>query len=344
MTDAANDLAATTEHAKNTLTFMAKVSIPLTPENYHVLYEYLRGENPDLMEDVKALLSRGEGISSTAVQDLYGKHFGQELERASIEWVHTQTNRLLKGIIEDALNAHALTSEYNERLTGHLEQLDGSSKLSRLREVVEKLILDTTRMAESSRHLEEKLDMASSQIEMLKRQLREARHEALVDPLTGLNNRRAFETRLKDALEGFGRHAKPFCVIMLDVDNFKALNDKYGHVVGDAVLQTVAATLNECLRGGDIPARYGGEEFVTMVARTGIADTCVVAERIRRSIGEKRFKIAKTGEMIGRVTVSLGVAESRRDDTVESIVSRADKALYCAKSSGRNVVKSEVDL
>jgi diguanylate cyclase len=106
----------------------------------------------------------------------------------------------------------------------------------------------------------------------------------------------------------------------------------------------VGSILHDSVKGGDFPARYGGEEFVVLLPKTDLPDACTVAEQIRKRISEKRLKRVSTGESLGNITVSLGVSKVGFEDTTDSVVERADKALYLAKNSGRNNTKSERDL
>jgi diguanylate cyclase (GGDEF)-like protein len=161
---------------------------------------------------------------------------------------------------------------------------------------------------------------------------------ATVDGLTGLYVRRYFDTRLREELERSRRFEAPFSVVLLDIDDFKQLNDTHGHALGDRVLRDVAQAMRRCLRGVDIAARYGGEEFAVILPRTAMLDAHAVAERIRHDIGEVR--VVHDGRVVG-VSASLGVAcfpESGAADA-GNLVERADVALYRAKAAGKNRVE-----
>jgi diguanylate cyclase (GGDEF)-like protein len=161
---------------------------------------------------------------------------------------------------------------------------------------------------------------------------------ATVDGLTGLYVRRYFDTRLREELERSRRFEAPFSVVLLDIDDFKQLNDSHGHALGDRVLRDVSQAVRRCLRGVDIAARYGGEEFAVILPRTAMLDAHAVAERIRHDIGEVR--VVHDGRVVG-VSASLGVAcfpESGAADA-GNLVERADVALYRAKAAGKNRVE-----
>lgn len=159
---------------------------------------------------------------------------------------------------------------------------------------------------------------------------------ALTDPLTGLYNRRYMEVHLQKLIEKNLEAKKHFCALLLDIDHFKKVNDTYGHGVGDEVLKTVAFRLKDSLRSVDLVARLGGEEFVAILPDTGEDMSQFIAERLRRSIGEKPIKCAAPeGEII--VTTSIGGAFIEPGDhNVQGILDRADKALYQAKETGRD--------
>lgn len=158
------------------------------------------------------------------------------------------------------------------------------------------------------------------------------REQATRDPLTDLLNRRAGEWQLERAFLAAREGQKPFCLIMADVDHFKAINDTWGHPAGDQVLQRVAAVLRTGVRATDSVVRWGGEEFLLVLSNCEQAAALLQAERLRERVAD-----AEQGEM-GRVTVSMGVAELQRGETLANLMERVDQALYQAKHAGRNQV------
>lgn len=172
---------------------------------------------------------------------------------------------------------------------------------------------------------------------------------ATSDALTGLNNRRQFEERLKQEVSNAKRQKHPLCAIMLDIDYFKKVNDNYGHYAGDVVLKKVASLIKSALREYDIPSRYGGEEFIILLPSTKVSDAFIVAERLRRTIEGTTIDVpTEKGDGIAyslNVTISSGVYQYKETDTPQEFYQNADKALYEAKESGRNkVVINDGDL
>jgi two-component system cell cycle response regulator len=163
---------------------------------------------------------------------------------------------------------------------------------------------------------------------------------ALFDPLTGLNNRRFLENHLATMLENARVRRAPLTLMILDIDHFKQVNDTYGHDCGDEVLKSFADRLRGIIRGGDLLCRLGGEEFVIVMPNVDVAAAARIAERARLTIERERFGV-DGGALAIPVTASIGVAERGPDDDSGSLYRRADRALYRAKSEGRNRVSAD---
>ncbi len=173
---------------------------------------------------------------------------------------------------------------------------------------------------------EEKLTEQAEQIET---QLAEAR----TDALTGLPNRRAFDDELHRRLAEWQRKTNTFCLVMIDIDHFKAMNDRHGHPAGDQALRSVAGVLENTLREMDMVARVGGEEFAAILPSTSLTDGCRASERVRTAVASHWFQLENTDLQL---TVSLGLAAVHSEDNSASLIKRADEALYAAKRTGRN--------
>ena len=157
---------------------------------------------------------------------------------------------------------------------------------------------------------------------------------SVTDDLTGVGNHRYIMKELSNEVERAARYGSSLCVLMLDIDHFKKVNDTKGHLCGDNVLKSIGDTLASRLRNSDRIGRYGGEEFLILLPEQTLEKGVIVAEKLRQLISE--IKIESCG--IQKVTASIGVAQWKKDEPVEVILSRADKAMYMAKESGRNKV------
>ncbi len=164
--------------------------------------------------------------------------------------------------------------------------------------------------------------------------------QATTDPMTDLYNRRFFLREAKRVLQSAARHQEPICVMMCDIDHFKKINDSFGHEIGDIAIRAFAKVLTKSLRAGDILARYGGEEFVALLPQTSYQQALHVAERMRHET--EHLPIA-TEQGVIRLTASFGVCDVTNYQKIEVSINQADKAMYQAKSDGRNIVKGFVD-
>jgi len=159
---------------------------------------------------------------------------------------------------------------------------------------------------------------------------------SFTDSLTTLPNRRYLEERLAEELSRSKRYDYPMSFLMIDIDDFKAYNDKNGHQAGDLALQITAHCLKGALRSADVASRYGGEEFCILLPQTGIAEAGAIADRIRHRVRTMHFPHGKT-QPLGRVTISIGVSTfSQMVNTSENIIAAADRALYQAKHMGKD--------
>jgi diguanylate cyclase (GGDEF)-like protein len=209
----------------------------------------------------------------------------------------------------------ALMQQANRRL------VDMNRTYERLMRQLEQLVAD-------NEQLTDKLRQANDELSKL----------AATDPLTGLSNRRSFVEALRRDVSRAQRTSEPLCVLILDVDHFKSINDTHGHGFGDFVLQRISDVLRSTLRTGDLPARWGGEEFVALLPASPADVGQIVAERVRAAL--EGTPIAAHGKTV-RVTASFGVAAFEKDDSPDpgrALIDRADAALYEAKRTGRNKV------
>ena len=161
---------------------------------------------------------------------------------------------------------------------------------------------------------------------------------AITDYLTGLYNSRHFHRQLTGEMERHTRYAHPLSLLLMDIDKFKNYNDSWGHLEGDRVLAVLGKVIRACLRSMDTGYRYGGEEFTVILPETPLSKACVVGERIRSALEAQPFVPGK-GDAV-TITISIGVTQFSEQDTLESFVRRADKAMFQSKKAGRNRLTS----
>lgn len=234
-----------------------------------------------------------------------------------------------------ASNAHGRQDELLRRRLSSLNNAVESGSLDALKREALAVAATVTQVLEEQRSLEQRnAEELKARVHMLGEQLEQTRREGETDPLTKLANRRVFDASLARSLTVAGVVERPLTLMMVDIDHFKRINDKYGHPAGDKVLSAVANALARAFpRRSDLVARYGGEEFGVVLADSGHAEMRMLAERLLTSIRALRVDVRGTTVS---VTVSIGAAVALAGEEVASLLARADGALYAAKNTGRD--------
>ncbi len=329
--------------ASETLSLLRRHDIPETPPNYEIFYTYIAGTNTELDQAIDAILRDGGEFTSEQLDVLQSRFL---VSRAEAEAV-SRTNLSLQSAIETVMGVIAEaggdTSRFGETIQVLSNQLTGRESDTQVKSVLSKIVGESHAMTARTRQLESNLEAASSEISALRETLESARREAITDTLTGLGNRKCFNDELQRAIARAGEDGDPLSVVIGDVDHFKKFNDTWGHQLGDQVLKLVGYYFKANIKGQDTATRYGGEEFAIILPRTRLSSAVLVADHIRRAVCAKKMKKRTTGETIGYVTISMGVAEYRPGEAHADFVARADEALYAAKRNGRNRVVSEAD-
>jgi diguanylate cyclase len=218
------------------------------------------------------------------------------------------------------------------------EELPESLKAEEVRIIISYLMIENDNMRARTANLQANLEKSQEQIERLKSNLATAEAQGLSDPLTGVNNRRSFDIILASQVAALRNSSQPLSLILADIDHFKAINDRYGHPVGDDVLKWFAKVLTANLKGRDTVARYGGEEFAVILPQTPLENAFKIAAQIKAQLESQFWQKPDAPNTMLRVTASFGVAQLSQGEGTSSLISRADAKLYQAKADGRNRV------
>lgn len=322
------------ENLRRTLPLVNQFKTPVNPVNYAVWYEYVSGDNEALTSAIDTRLNKQEPITAEVTQYLYEKYVLMGMpERID------KTNSGLKLVVDNTLEninrVEATTSHCTSGLTQSQTQLENCSDAQELKELVSEILLNTQQLTTSSTELKSELIRSTEEIIKLREELEAVKHTANTDGLTGLFNRGAFNRKLQ-SLCGHGDMV--LSLALFDIDNFKRLNDTFGHVLGDKVLQYFATLLKDHCDDIHIAARYGGEEMAMIFLHSNLEESFVLAESIRQKFADSRLKKKGSDESIGQITVSVGISALQPNDTPLTLIDRADKALYKSKADGRNRV------
>lgn len=327
------------EYLRQALPLMSANNIPTDPINYTIWYEYVSGKNVQLKQAVDEIISSGGQFDSNINQQLYKKYVCDD----SIESIEHIRNNLLN-LIGSTMDTVELTNKKatvaEESFSSKTENLESAVDVNDIKSILNDIILETRELASTSTLLKRKLHETNQEVNSLKNELEKARDSALKDGLTGLFNRRAFDIEM-DKIFNNNPSESQISLLMFDLDNFKAVNDKFGHLVGDKVLKFTASLLEKYAAPEHMVARIGGEELAILMPDTSRQNALFIAEKIRDKLSRSKLQKKETNETLGKITVSVGISQLRTDDDINSFVDRADKALYRAKENGRNQVIDE---
>ena len=330
--------------AKRANDLMRDYGSSATPRAYTIWYTYVAGTQPLLNDAVKRLTTTSGMLSDASIDELYETYIDGRRISAEAEKMNGSLISEVEGIMEMLELSLGATAQYGESLQAFSHDLAGAALTrNRLREMVSALITNTRDVAANNRTLEARMRESRDEIETLRESLEATRLESLTDTLTGLSNRKHFEDALHRCTAGSDAHARPASLIVIDIDFFKRFNDLFGHLTGDQVLRLVAIVMREHVTPRATLSRFGGEEFGILLPDTDLAAARAVAEDIRTSVMGRELVKRSTGESLGKVTISLGIALQRADDNAVSLLERADSCLFVAKRSGRNRTMDETE-
>jgi len=317
------------------LPLMARQSAAHHPVSYALWYEHVGGMNPPLSEVLTARLQSNAPLTDEEVYRLHARH----ISARDIE-ILERLQQQLRTLLGEAAHAAAAAGEESGHYARNLEEsharIAEADSLESVRRLIAQLLDETRAMQISTRALSQQLEQRGHEVAMLTEQLAQVQSEAQLDPLCGLKNRRGLERSAQPILDaGLSGTA----LLMVDVDHFKIVNDTHGHVLGDKVLRAIAATVRANIKGRDIAARIGGDEFAVLLPQTTVQGALALAEHIRAAVADGRIHRGDGKDLVGSVTLSIGVAIRNPGEPLESLMERADAALYGAKRVGRNCIR-----
>ena len=313
------------------------------PRNYEIWYVYATGYNSELNRIINETLSRNGRLTEADLEQIYETYLSQIKTTDRIDKVGSRVIGEIDDVMKLIGDALGMSASFEENLSRATKKLEAARQPGEIKAVLESLVKSTREMRDTNQALQDRLTLSKTEISNLQQSLEAIRAESLTDPLTGLGNRKYFDRSIQMEVENALANSEPLSLLMFDIDHFKSFNDSYGHLTGDQVLRLVGMSLKQTIKGQDITARYGGEEFAVVLPNTALRQALTVADHIRRAVMAKELKKKSTGEILGRVTISVGVSMLKPGDDTDSLIERADACLYAAKRNGRNRVVCEID-
>lgn len=324
---------ASADYLRKAIPLMVGKKIPPTPNNYALWYAHVTANHQELSESLLAAFPTPESYSHEKSEQLFFEHFIKHHLPVS-DTTPTSVVALLSqllGVVNENAN---ITHDYGDALKNAMITIQSSEDQNEVNTALTLLLNQTQEMEGKSREFQTDLLQARQEVEALKQALEASKKDALVDELTQIANRRAFDQTIDEAI---GNPSKTPVLLLLDLDHFKLCNDTYGHVMGDRILQQMGKILAEYRTDDVHVSRYGGEEFAVIVDDS-IGNSIAIAESIRDKVSRFRITQNESSTNLGSITVSVGVAKALDHEDVKSLKERADSALYQAKEDGRNQV------
>ncbi|WP_064038098.1 GGDEF domain-containing protein [Methylomonas methanica] len=325
------------EILKHAIRFIGQHNLTAVPINYTVSYEYCRGDHALLRQAIDQAIASKQPINNEVMQCWFDTLLlGYDLKELSESQL--ELNKIASQLALTTTQAEENVIQFDNSLNECKSGLSEAPNISSLLSIVSLLLNSTTSMQIAMEQMKQQLTASKQEIASLQDRLAMATIEAITDPLTGLTNRKGLSSAISEALLSAQQSQNYPCLLILDIDFFKKINDSFGHLLGDKALIILADTLKKQIKGKDTAARYGGEEFAILLVETDLQNAWKVAENIRRIVENLKITRIHDHQEIFRMTISIGIARYQADQSINDFIDHEDSALYQSKNTGRNRV------
>jgi diguanylate cyclase len=340
------NLHRTVQRAKTVMEKCIQHGVHPNPKNFQIFYAYFSEGETSLRNRMDTILPKQGIVSQVRLDQVYRDFFTvKDIANEVALNVGDLVNQSLDDIISAVDGYSSSNDAFRTSLATKLNRLSEAPTNENLKTTLVQLVEENKRIKEDADTLSNSLQSSRDQIGELQSDLKSALEEALLDPLTRLGNRRAMESCIDKILSELqaGELQEDCILVFSDLDHFKVINDQFGHIIGDKVLEFFAQILTENTKGKDHQFRFGGEEFAIILTGISIENAEKAVDAIRSTLNTSKLVLSNSQKTIGKVTASFGVTPFMAGDTRETLLNRADKYLYEAKASGRNCVRSGIE-
>ena len=318
-----------------------KHGTPPDPVTYALWYAYVSHTPAVVRLEVDKLLATGRALDSYELNEIYDAHLSPKEEDDTNETIGREIENSIKRVSQLLEAGIAENTNFKSTLDDLQETPSTSGGEQDFKTLLSHLISESQKMSEVSSRLTQGLRESQEHVHQLNQELEQAKRQSLLDPLTSVANRRAFEERLNWQVKEAQDTRATFCLVLADLDDFKGVNDNLGHQAGDEVLRVFASTLFEHTKGTDLVARYGGDEFALILPNIEVTAAYNLMVSIKHKFEQMRVTNAQFRGARAQATASFGIAAFKPMRSAEALVAAADTALNRAKTLGRNRVCAE---
>ncbi len=326
--------------ANRALVRMREQGLQPVPHNFEMWYAYYAQSNLDVVRAIDSMGADPQALTDQRCGAIHQEFLSNAHEGEVARQATATIQATMDGFSSRLAQAKTATGRYRGALEEAAHTLSHTDSVLAMRTTLQSVLDSTGDMIAHNHQLAAELERSAQAMQQLQGEFEQVRKQSLTDGLTALPNRKAFDAELQRLWQEADAQGAAFCMLMVDIDHFKAFNDTFGHQVGDEVLRIVARTLQESLASGEMAARYGGEEFAVLLPGRDLQAGLAQANALRTQVHNMLMTRRATGEKIGRVPVSGGVAQCCIPESAQALVARADGALYAAKKNGRNRIAS----
>ncbi|MEM6603846.1 MAG: GGDEF domain-containing protein [Pseudomonadota bacterium] len=335
-----NPMQRSTELSKKALEYLKKYNVAPDPKSYDVWYQYASGENVEVNKAIGDFIEKG-GIPDQVFTDrIHANILSYEVIAKTVDSVTGLLTDQISGVAGAMSGTDEELSVFSDLLVGASSDIKHGTFDDM---VADKLNSAVDKVNMRVKELEANLEVSHGEIKKLQHYLETVRQEANVDPLTGLATRKRYDQSLSQAVRNSIEANEDMCIVFLEIDHYDAFRTKWGQTTAEQILRFVATAIRENIKGRDVSARYSGSCFALILPKTSIDGSRTLSDHIRSTVERKRIVKKTTGEFLGRVTLSVGIAKYAHGESIGFFCNRCDRSLLAARANGRNCTITELE-